>query len=511
MPTNIAFVGAGIAASYTLSNFLNNLKKQNASDCIDIFVIDKHHDFFKGIPYGERSSNAVLLINDLKSFIPEPQRADFVQWLNKNYEKLVEKFINAGGHHAKEWVAKYESDYSSGNWNDLFVPRFFFGDYIQQKLDLEIAEAETNGIAKIHRIQNEVSDITKSNSEFILTMINGDTIKADKTVLAVGSLNNKALPVKRNRNASDGNLVYIDDLYKPSIGDNIGKAQNVINSRSEKGLNTNVLILGANASGLESIYRLHDVSDVNKKNCEFFVLSTHGVMPDEKKLNLELNNFDTEHIKALSGQKSLTAIELAEAVNKDLDVAESLDIGAGSTVELVSREFGKLLPKLSKEELVNFACEHGNQIGRRQRCAGEHYLSVIDILKTEKRFGHIKGRFQQLEQNRDGFKLHYTTSSNDESLERDGFHIVLNCLGATNLTKDDKPEFITKIIEKGLVSPNKSKIGLSVNENMEASEGFYVAGPLLAGNFIEDRALWHLEHCGRIIWSSVKLAEKIIA
>jgi hypothetical protein len=33
---------------------------------------------------------------------------------------------------------------------------------------------------------------------------------------------------------------------------------------------------------------------------------------------------------------------------------------------------------------------------------------------------------------------------------------------------------------------------------MEAAPGFYVMGPLLAGNVIDGSPVWHMEHCGRI-------------
>jgi hypothetical protein len=34
---------------------------------------------------------------------------------------------------------------------------------------------------------------------------------------------------------------------------------------------------------------------------------------------------------------------------------------------------------------------------------------------------------------------------------------------------------------------------------------------LLAGNVIENNAVWHVEHCGRILWTSGLLSEKLIA
>ena len=45
------------------------------------------------------------------------------------------------------------------------------------------------------------------------------------------------------------------------------------------------------------------------------------------------------------------------------------------------------------------------------------------------------------------------------------------------------------------------------DDNMQASKNLYIAGPLLAGNKIEDKVFWHLEHCVRIICRAISLQE----
>ena len=39
--------------------------------------------------------------------------------------------------------------------------------------------------------------------------------------------------------------------------------------------------------------------------------------------------------------------------------------------------------------------------------------------------------------------------------------------------------------------------------------GLYGHGPLLAGNVVGANAIWHVEHCGRIISLSDRIAERI--
>jgi hypothetical protein len=42
-------------------------------------------------------------------------------------------------------------------------------------------------------------------------------------------------------------------------------------------------------------------------------------------------------------------------------------------------------------------------------------------------------------------------------------------------------------------------------------QGFYINGPLLAGNVVGEMGIWHVEHCGRIISFSKKIAGNMIA
>ena len=185
-------------------------------------------------------------------------------------------------------------------------------------------------------------------------------------------------------------------------------------------------------------------------------------------------------------------------------------MGAASTVEIVSKAFGALLGKLDTDELRKFACFHGNEIGRRQRCAGFHYSKTVDALKAEGRFNHIAGRFRDLKKNDNGeYVLEYLdTQTKTNLIDQDPVHIIINCVGSTNLSKENIPVLLQNMIKKGYAKANDSNIGFEVNEDLETLPNLHIMGPLLAGNIFDGKAVWHLEHCGRIIWLSKVLSEK---
>jgi uncharacterized NAD(P)/FAD-binding protein YdhS len=509
MSAKIAFIGAGIATSYTLIPFLDSYEKEKYNSKIEILIIDKSNDFFKGMPYGSRSGKSVLLIQDLKNFITEPHRTHFKNWLDTNLTELVEEFIENGGMYATKWAQINSPLYKKGEWDDLYIPRFFFGKYINQEVLWRIDKLVDTKKIKVIYIQKETVSITKKANDFQINFEDNTTISSDKIVLSIGSLPYKKIFDDKIENNS--NALYILEPYGLGMEKNMEQIASFINRRKSKNQKTKIAVLGANASGLEMIYKICDKLDIDEYDTSFKTLSSHGVMPDGAFDAIKANQFSAKHLQSLTQTNNLTASAIAKAAHKDIDEAEKQGLGAATTVRIISKGFGALLPNLSKEELLNFACFHGNQIGRRQRCAGNHYLSVVEELSNRNRFEHIKGRFQGLSKNPEGLTIAYNNNDDSNLIEGpETFNIVINCLGSVDLTSNDLTPFFKDLIKTGLCEPNMSKTGFKVDENMQASENFFVAGPLLAGNQIGEKIFWHLEHCARIIWSSSVLSEKLI-
>lgn len=510
MSTKIAFIGAGIATSYTLIPFLEHFQKDRSST-LELIIIDKSNDYFKGMPYGERSGKSVLLIQDLKNFISEPHRTHFKAWLDTNIDALSEEFVKNGGHLAKKWVDKNAPIYKKGDWDDLYIPRFFFGRYISKEVLKRMDDLVAENRLLVQYIQKETIGITKKDKGFEIHFHDGASIKADKTILSIGSLPYKKLFEQKIRNTL--NSLYIKEPYGNGMEENMDQIVKFVKARNAKQLKTKIAILGANASGLEMVYKICDKLPMDEYQTSFTTLSSYGVMPDGTLDLAKSKTFKPIHLEALANEKNLSAEAISKAAHKDIDEAEKLGIGAATSVGIISKGFGALLPKLNRDELLNFACFHGNQIGRRQRCAGNHYLSVVEELSKRNRFNHIKGRFISLNEHIDGLSLNFkpTIQVTTETItDEETFNIVVNCLGSVNLISEDLSPLLKNLIADGLCKPNPSNIGFYIDDNMQASENLFVAGPLLAGNQIEDKIFWHLEHCIRIIWSSSVLSKNLL-
>ncbi|XMO86132.1 GNAT family N-acetyltransferase [Algibacter sp. AS12] len=507
--SDLTFIGSGISTSFSILNFLKLINNDETNGKkITINIIEKYHEFNLGLPYGERSGFSTLLITSLRNFLIEPELGLFIAWLNSNKNWLLQELKNEGGALTEAWLTKNHEDIKHNRWEDLFIPRRFFGCYMDQLIKAKTDKLRDTNKIELNKINAKVIDVERINGIYNIKLENNENLKSKKVVLSVGSLPTNYL-WQNKRIIEQDNLLFLNNPYKPKLKVSLNKIQNFISSNTNKTLN--ILIVGANASALEVIYKINDFKSEEFKNTNFTFLSTQGRIPDTT-IDIEgQEKFKPIHLEALKNCNKLTAQTIAEAAFKDLDLADEINLGPASTVDIISKSFGVLLKSLNEKELEIFACEYGNAIGKRQRCAGQHYTDVIDNLEQQNRFEHLAGRFKDLAKDNNGdYLLTYLDTKTGKSLTtKKAFHIIINCVGGKNLKHDDLPILYKNLLQKKYCVPNQSNIGFHVNGALECSKNLHVMGPMLAGNVIENRAVWHVEHCGRIIWLS-KVLSKIL-
>ncbi|XCF05113.1 peptidoglycan bridge formation glycyltransferase FemA/FemB family protein [Tamlana crocina] len=507
--SDITFIGSGISTSFSLLNFLSLLEeKTSIKKRIHITIIEKFSEFNTGIPYGKRSGFSTLLITSLRNFLPEPELSLFINWLNINKDWLLEEMKAEGGTLTEKWIIDHAEAIENGEWEELFVPRRFFGCYINEKIKNKVNHLKDK--AEVNFLQGTAIDLVQKNDVYNISLKSGEYVLSKKVVLSVGSLPTRKLYKDQNIIKREG-LMLVNTPYNPSVNKNLKKINSFLGKRPKDEI-TNVLIVGANASALEMLYKLNDNAENKSRPINYVFLSTLGRAPDAYIDYERKEAFKPVNLLSLESEKELTAKAIADAAFKDIDLSDSIQLGAASTVEKISAAFGNLLSKLSEDELANFACNYGNQIGQKQRCAGVHYSDTIKWLKSLNRFEHIAGRFTDLIKikNKPEYQLQFlNTHTQEEEIHPKNFHLVINCIGGKNLYSKKLSPLIKNVLEKVYCVPNASNIGFKVNKNLETQKNLHIMGPLLAGNVINNAPVWHVEHCGRIIWIS-KLLSKIL-
>ncbi|MEY2857920.1 MAG: hypothetical protein RLZZ74_2232 [Cyanobacteriota bacterium] len=517
---DLAIVGSGISCAYTLIHYLSLLQAKlttteakKSQKTIKVAVLDKSGEFWTGIPYGSRSGQQSLIITPLKEFLPQPECDRFTDWLKANYDSVVSSLQARPGSLNDEWLKSYQSAMNLGNWDDIFVPRYVFGWYLKERIECLLQQATAQGYLQCELIKADVCNLQKQSETYQIDTTDGHSLVASKVVLAIGSPPNKSAFLSQlealERSHSGKEICCIANMYEPSQNENI--KQIIESLQANSGQAKQVLIIGSNASALETIYSLNNLPGVAKLIDKFVVISPSGTFPHRITDSPASTTYVAENLDLLVQQENFTAKQIYEAVQQDVEAALANGETINGTYSILSQGVIKALNLLSYAEQKQFVIKYGVKIGKFQRRAGSDYLNVADKLIFEGKLEFIRGKFMHtipLTENQFGFEFVTPTSSEPEAFTSP-IQVIINCAGFQDLTQSSSP-LINNLIEQGICTPNDSHGGFEMNENFEANQNLYLMGPLVAGNINDKLKVWHAESCGRIFNLSHNLAEVLL-
>ncbi|NJK54835.1 MAG: hypothetical protein HC939_02110 [Pleurocapsa sp. SU_5_0] len=518
---DLAIVGSGISCAYTLIHYLGLLAEKLATREIErqktlkVAVLDKSGEFWTGIAYGSRSSQQSLIITSLQEFLPQPECDRFTNWLRANYNSVISSLQERPGVFSSQWLDSYQAAIEQNHWNDIFIPRYLFGWYLKERTVNLLEEAAAQNYLHYELIKANVYNIQKQSEVYQINTTEHNSLHATKVVLAIGSPPNKAAFLsqlkflERSPAEVKNEVCCIADMYEPSQNINIERILQHLqaNFRRPK----QVLIIGSNASALETIYSLNNLPEAAKLIDKFVVVSPSGAFPHPIKATPVSTTYIAQNLDLLLQQENFTAQQIYEAVQQDVAAALANNETVNSTYRLISQKVLQALNQLSYPEQKQFVIEYGVKIGKFQRRAGLDYLNVVGKLVLEGRLEFVKGKFTSiisLTKNQFGFKYIPLNSSQPEIFTTP-IQVVINCAGFQDLTQSSSP-LINNLIQQGICTPNDSRAGFEINENFETQQNFYLMGPLVAGNINDRLRVWHAESCGRIFNLSQSLAEVLL-
>ena len=167
-----------------------------------------------------------------------------------------------------------------------------------------------------------------------------------------------------------------------------------------------------------------------------------------------------------------------------------------------------MVGKLSDDEKLKFVTFHGVEIGRLQRRAGYEYTLPVNELIEKELIEIISGKLIEItiDKNNEG-KANYISEG---ALCYEKFDVLINCSGSSGLDKKHLSNLLIQLIESEICKPTPSSHGFVVGDKFDVCDGFYINGPLLAGNVVGSMGIWHVEHCGRIMSFSKKISGYLI-
>ncbi len=508
---DIAIVGSGIASTVTLievfRKLIDGVPDQKK---LSISVIEKHHEFWLGIPYGSRSSVNALTITSIADFLTnEKERELFFDWFKIHQHELIEWYLLNGGLTAEYWLKNNKAALDKHDWKNIYLPRFMFGRYLHINITSLLKTIEERNLAHLTLINGEVIDVTPDGDglyEVTIEMSDQSVTKlsAPKVVIATGSA-----PVK-DFNASFQNndqIAYINNLYEPSAKVNTQKLEEVLTSVTDFE-NANVLIIGTNASSIELLYLLAGLPNLTNAMNKLVLVSKSGLLPYHISTKT-LPHYLCEHLDQVNSKGSYSIEDLISAAMQDIKPA----VKDGVIVPYIDRIIGytiELMQPLDEEAKKKFLGIYGMQLSNLFRRSGTDYKQGEAILLEMQKLTSLKGSFADIEPTDKGGLLKYIDPETNELKTYDvPFKAVINCTGSNDLDKSSS-KLIYNLVHNNIAKVNLSGKGFYVNEKFEAAPNLYVMGPLLGGNKNDRIHFWHLENASRLIYLAPFLADCLL-
>ncbi len=369
----IAIIGAGLSGTCVLAELLHSLKKENLPknqlQNITIDIIEKSNSNGSGYAYEPKGADPKHLLNqtaktmsvqtsdengnhiDLDFEFTTWKSYDFVNWLKKNREFLIEN-------HA-ELLQAGDPTIDLNTWQpdpESFYVRPLFGMYLQEKFNEITKQLQEMGVnVNVHNHCIAIDSVIKDRDSIVkiknLENNKITEIKADKIHLAVGALNRKLPSPYDNPN-------YFDAPYPARDVFNTIKPSELKNGKTKK-----ILVKGTSLSAIDSILSVltgkfyrdnHNVLKYSpgKNHPEITAYSRSGFFPIVRvapKQLPTLKYFTKKNLDSIKERNGgyLVMPELKELFEKELAAH------FGKRINL--REY--FLPKISTDEKLRDAFE----------------------------------------------------------------------------------------------------------------------------------------------------------
>jgi uncharacterized NAD(P)/FAD-binding protein YdhS len=506
---DISLIGSGIASTVTLIEVLDKLlNNPHPTKKLRVAVIEKYHEFWKGIPYGTRSSINALTITSVLDFIYEPERPLFFEWLKSNKNDWISYYQEHGGITAESWLKNNLPLIENEEWEIIYVPRFLFGNYLSQKFLYLLKTAEEKQLVEIKLIQAEAIDIkiiAGGLHEIILEHSDNKLSKiiSRKLVVATGSS-----PVKKMCEITGNKTIYVNDIYEPSLSDNINLLQTNFSNIIEEG-ERNILIIGSNAGCIELLYLIQGIAEFRELINKIVIISTSGSLPYYTSTEI-LPDHPTPNLDKVKTSGDYTIEKLVDGAALDIALAMQNGANMDYVATIISKTL-TLLEVLDEDAKKVFFAIHAIRLHNMFRRAGPEYRNAAQLLIDFQKVIMVKGSFLKICSLEKGIFLNYLDiDTNQQRTYPMDFKAIINCSGSADLDSSSS-RLLFNLVNKNICRMNLSRKGFEVNEKFEAAPNIYIMGPLLGGNVNKLIHFWQLENAARLTYLAPYLAKELLA
>lgn len=510
---DLAFIGSGASTSYSIISLCAQYV-ETALGSLSVIVIEASSEFNSGVAYGPRSGDNALILTRLAQFYPPDELLLFASWVRQTG---CENEVWSDDKH--DDLAKLSLTEYAMAMGSLCIRRRLVGEFIAWRVKQALASLPSDSGLSVHFVTAKASGVRALSNDFdranLAVELKSSTdhstsvgeCRVGELVLAVGTRPRAALPIVGVIPHKLSQCILNDPYDGEGLDANHASMMRGVHSLATSPIA--ILVLGSNASAMESLYLLSKWSQTAEELIKIVVISTIGEFPARIPDVMDNSIVDVSEITDYAATRKITSDGLYAAALKGLKrlkiQGKSLDC-YNSSIDLALLN---ALNIMDKEVRLEFLREKCNLLGRFKRRAEKHYHDTMTSLQQQGKLTALQGRVNSVSV-KDGRIVAQVESSTGElqDIYADG---LINCGASEPLSPNSSNPVIASLVDSGLAEVDISGACFkTINGGFQISKNIHVIGPLLAGNVVNGEPVWHLEHCGRIIRFSNAITKELL-
>jgi uncharacterized NAD(P)/FAD-binding protein YdhS len=439
---SIVIIGGGFSGSLAAVNLARFGEMP-----LRVALVNQGFPMGRGVAYSTKRAEHLLNVASRNMSALADQPNHFVEWLltRSEYTDMPESLIR-----------------------ETFVPRRIYGDYVQNLLQWYASSAQGRSVIQVDFFHDEAIDISVQDSKAVVQLASGETIEANKVLLATGhqppaDVNSMQRPFQHPR--------YCDNPWRDW--------ENNLPQSHE-----NVVILG---TGLTMVDAFLTLTALDWRGT-IFAVSRNGLLPQSHFRGIEYPDFPPDD------PSTLGLAELVAMMESHCARLKILGANPAIVVDKLRPHTQRIWQAFSTEEKREFVQSYAPRWNvTRHRIAAEIYQKLM-IAQADGRLRVVTGRVDELREVGSRIGVSVEGASGTKIVLEAGF--VINGTGPKSSFTGSCSKLFQNLLHRGMLEVDDLDMGIRVDSDFTVferdgrrSDYLFAVGPLLKGTLWETIAV----------------------
>jgi uncharacterized NAD(P)/FAD-binding protein YdhS len=439
----VAIIGGGFCGTLTAVN-LARLSKHP----LRVILVNNQYPTGRGVAYGTLRPEHLLNVvaRNMSAFPDLPSH--FVDWL-RNRADFAELPL--------------------ADLREQFVPRRVYGDYLQDLLFWQAQPLAGSGRVQIQLVDDEVLDVTPAGRGARVVLKGGDTLQADRVVLATGNL-------------APHDMIPPDSVHEhPAYCGNPwrGWYEKLPDSRED------VLLVGTGLTMIDVFLTLRTL----EWGGTIHAVSRNGLLPLPHFKGTDYRLFPPVDVETM-GLHQLVALMEEHCARLRAD-----GMNPALVVDKLRPFTQRIWRNFSVAEKQEFSRDYRTRWNVVRHRIPPSVAGQIETAQKEGRLHILKGRLRDVRG--DGDRIQVTIDPGNELPSHNlVVGLLVNCTGPRESLNDEPEALFQNLFERGMVRPDALDMGIEVTPDFAVvdhqgrpSDFLFAIGPPLRGTLWETTAV----------------------